>query len=171
MSIDMVQKLVVEIDSVKILERYLILALKTVFSSYKEVAIMWVKHTEDNTSYLPPFLREKNQLPVILIHDYHTSSEKEKTNFVERGGVILSNLHLTDLINWVRLIIGHHRENWEELFIEKTDEEYDAECEECDDDFISHPSADAIIGFRLESRFPSSADVIAISLCYIPFGK
>ena len=83
MSINLVQSLNVEVDSIKLLKQYLELALSTVLNSNEEIAVKVIDHNDDyKRLYYPSVIYGKTDiLPVLLIEGWYKSKDNERKSF------------------------------------------------------------------------------------------
>ncbi|MBU2109529.1 hypothetical protein KKB71_01035 [Patescibacteria group bacterium] len=83
MPIDMVQRLVVEVDSIKLLEEYLRLVMATALNSNEELAVKIVDRKEKNLIlYLPPPLsNQEKHFPIILVGGWYISEEGKENSY------------------------------------------------------------------------------------------
>ena len=87
MSINTVQRLVVEVDSWGLLERYLQLAMITALQSHAEIAVKIVdRDEEDFALHLPASIRNQDKhFPVILVSGWYQHGKKANSHFDDHG--------------------------------------------------------------------------------------
>ena len=86
MPIDMVQRFIVEVDTTKLLKRYLRLAMLTALNSHEELAVKVVDPNDEHLGlYLPSvFMDQDKHFPVIFIGGWYWPEKGEK-NFYFGG--------------------------------------------------------------------------------------
>lgn len=86
MSIDKIQKFVVEVDSVMILEQYLRLAMTTVLKSHEELAVKVVNSNKKHLGLPPALMDQDKHFPVIFIGGWYSPKEGEKNSYFDGYG-------------------------------------------------------------------------------------
>ncbi|MDD5164540.1 MAG: hypothetical protein PHF10_03135 [Patescibacteria group bacterium] len=84
----MVQKLIVEVDSMEPFERYLRLAIKTVLSSQEELAVKVIDRKDKDLSlHLPPVISDQTKhFPVIFIGGWYRPKNGENNSYFNGYG-------------------------------------------------------------------------------------
>ena len=167
MSIDMVQSFVVEVDSLKLLEKYLKLAMTTALIP-EEIAVKVLDRREKYLNlHLPSVFDEDKNFPVIFIGGWYLPEGKDNTYFNGYGpwdifrkkgktrAVKIAIKHIKDLLE-------KNREQWFKEFKEKFGDGHN--------DAFNH--FDGSVGFGFELRacgcFPEQ---LAISIVHMYYGK
>lgn len=170
MPIDKVQKFLVQVDSLKLLEQYLKVAITTVLDSNEELAVKVVNRKEKYLSlHIPPAVSDqKKSFPVIFISGWYLPKNENENSYFNRypswqtfrSGEIFSAIDsTTDCI--VGLLIAHG-ERWGKEFKKKFGDGYNS----------GFNRYDGSIGLGYEIRccdcFP---EWLAISITHMYYGK
>lgn len=167
MSIDMVQYLSVEIDTVGLLEQYLKLAISTALESQQELAVKIVDLKEEYLNpKLPSAVCTYNHFPVILISGWYANGndkgEHSYFNGYKPWKTFKGQFATNYAIDYVKVLLDKNDFVWKHEFIKKFGDGYN-------DDF-NHCDGSVGVGYELKSCacFP---EVLAISLKHIYYGK
>lgn len=164
--INMVQDFSVVVDSISLLEKYLRISIKTVLSSYQEIAVKLIDRSTENYSlYLPSNLYdEKEHFPVILIGGWFKSDEKEHSYFLDyKPWLTFSGEDSIDLaIDKIDELIKRNEAEWKKDFLKTMGNGYNR----------GFNNFDGSIGVGYELKnchcFPEQ---LAISMKHIYYGK
>ncbi len=168
MPIDMVQRFVVEVDSMALLQKYLRLSMQTALQP-EEVAVKVVDRSEKYLDlHLPSVLDENKNFPVIFIGGWYLP-EKGKQNTYFNGYGPWETFHsegkksaVDVAIKHVKTLLEKNGEQWFKEFKKKLGDGYNGG--------FNH--FDGSIGFGFELRacgcFP---EWLAISIVHMYYGK
>jgi hypothetical protein len=163
MGIDLVQKFEVEIDSITLLGKYLILALSSVLDSTEEIAIKVIDHNDNNKSLCYPsaLYGEKNILPILLIEGwYKHEGNKENSYFNGYKPWMLFN----DINSSFDYIISFLNDK------EELTKKFLKDCGDGYNNWFNEHDGSIGTGYKLISNntFPAS---MSLSLVHIYYGK
>jgi hypothetical protein len=167
---NMVQRLIVEVDSTKLLEQYLRVALTTVLNSREELAVKALDRSVEHFSlHLPTTLSDQNKhFPVILIGGWYSPEEGKKNSYFNGYGPWTTfsfdgkKSAVDGSIEQVLGLIKVFGNSWAAEFTKKFGSGYNAGFNEYD--------GSVGIGYELRScgSFP---EVLALSLRHMYYGK
>lgn len=168
MSIDMVQKFVVEVDSVKLLKQYLRLAMATVLTSHEEVTVV-DRSEKHHGLYLPSVLMDETKhFPVILIDGWYLPKEGEKNSYFGgrepwttfRSAVATSSIDCA--IEHIHELLEKQGETWRAQFEKRFGDGHHSG--------FNHFDGDVGLGYELRECgcFPKR---LAISIVHMYYGK
>lgn len=170
MSIDMVQRFVVEVDSLELLEKYLRLAITTALESHEELAVKVVDRDEKYLGlHLPPVLSDqKKHFPIIFIGGWYLPEEGKENSYF--GGYPSwktfrfdgSTSAVDAAIQYIEGLLQEHGKTWGAEFKEKFGDGYD--------DCFNRYDGSVELGYELRSCgcFP---EWLAISIVHMYYGK
>lgn len=169
----MVQKFSIELDSIKLLERYLRLAMTTALDSIEEVGVKIIDRKYEHFQFsLPPVVYDQNKyFPVILIGGWFARKKGEKFCFKTcldrpRDWRVFRSKGKTSAmetaIQYIKKNLKKHGKEWIEQFKEKFGEGY----------YDGFHRSDGTVGFGYELQscccFPEE---LAISIVHMYYGK
>ena len=170
MSIDMVQRFVVEVDSAKLLEQYLRLAMTTALNSQEELAVKVVDRNEKHLGlHLPPVLMEQDKhFPVIFIGGWYSPKEGEKNSYFGGYGPWTTfrfdgtTSAVDAAVQHIKELFEKHGKSWGTQFKQKFGDGYD--------DCFNHFDGSVELGYELRACgcFP---EWLAISIVHMYYGK
>ena len=170
MSIDMVQRFVVEVDSAKLLEQYLRLAMTTALNSQEELAVKVVDRNEKHLGlHLPPVLMEQDKhFPVIFIGGWYSPKEGEKNSYFGGYGPWTTfrfdgtTSAVDAAVQHIKELFENHGKSWGTQFKQKFGDGYD--------DCFNHFDGSVELGYELRACgcFP---EWLAISIVHMYYGK
>ncbi len=174
MSIDMVQRFVVEVDSTKLLEQYLPLAMTTALNSDEELAVKVVDRNEKHLDlHLPSvFMNQSKHFPVVLIGGWYlpkASSGGGEPNSYFNGYGPWTTFRFDGTTSAVDAAVQHikdlfkrYGDTWGTEFRKKFGDGYN--------DCFNHYDGSVGTGYELRACgcFP---EWLAISLIHIYYGK
>ena len=163
MSINLVQDLIVEVDSKEFLKQYLELALPTVLNSIEEIAVKVIDHDDQYKKlYYPSVIYSATDiLPVLLIEGwYKTSERKSFFNGYKPWTLFNDKNALNDSIKFVMTVLS--KSDLKNRFTK-----------DCGDGYnygFNHFDGSIGVGYKLISNktFPNS---LSLSLSHIYYGK
>lgn len=173
MSIDMVQRFVVQVDSLILLEQYLRLAMTTALNSCEEVAVSVVDRKMKYYELGLPsaFVGEcvKKHFPVMLIDGWYATKPGEESRFVNlrfSPKVFLSNPcslssgPVERAIEHVKTLISTHGEEWGRDFRKDHGDGFNT--------FFNEDDGSVGLGFELRScgSFPERLAISVVHICY-----
>jgi len=167
MSINLVQSLNVEVDSIKLLKQYLELALSTVLNSNEEIAVKVIDHYDVyKRLYYPSVIYNKTDiLPVLLIEGWYKSKDNERKSFFNgyKPWKLFNDKNaLKDSIEYIMTVLNENQSDLTDMF-----------SKDCGDGYnygFNNFDGSIGIGYKLISNktFPNS---LSLSLCHIYYGK
>ena len=169
MSIDMVQRFVVEVDSMALLEKYLKLAMNTALDSEEEIAVKVVNRKEEYLDlHLPSVLDEDKNFPVIFIGGWYFPEKGKKNSYFNGYGLweTFNSDGKTSAVNvavkHIKKLLNKNEEQWFTEFKKKFGDGYN--------DCFNHFDGSVDFGFELQSCgcFP---EWLAISIVHMYYGK
>ncbi len=169
MSINEVQRLITEVDSIKLLEQYLRLAITTALDSHDEIAIKVMNREEEHLSlHFPTAMNQDKHFPVILISGWYLPTEGEGRSYFngyESWTTFNSNESANQVDNalqHIKELLEENMETWRVQFNEKFGDGYN--------DCFNHNDGSVDLGFELRTCgcFP---EWLAISIVHIYYGK
>lgn len=164
--INMVQDFSVVVDSVSLLEKYLRLSIKTVLSSYQEIAVKLIDRSTENYSlYLSSNLYDKKEhFPVILIGGWFKPDKEEHSYFLGSKPWITFNDEnsIDSAIEKIDELIKINEAEWKKDFLETMGKGYNTE--------FNNSDGSIGVGYELKDChcFPGQ---LAISMKHIYYGK
>jgi hypothetical protein len=164
MSINLVQKFEVEVDSAKLLKKYLELAISTILDSNEEIAVKTIEHDDKSKIiYCPSVIHgENNMLPILLIGGwYKPENKKENSYFNGYKPWTLFNT-LKKSINHIFTFINNNQDDLKKIFLKECGEGYNT--------WFNRYDGSIGVGYNLMSNntFPNS---LLLSLVHIYYGK
>lgn len=172
MSIDMVQRFIVQLDSRELLDEYLRLALATVLPSCQEVAVKVMDRSVEYYSlHVPSALMDENKhFPVILIGGWYAPDSGKKNSYFNGYGpweLFSDDRKVKNAIDhpslgYVRELLDNNLSSWSGQFTDKFGDGFNGS--------FNHFDGSIGIGYELRScnSFP---EILAISLVHIYYGK
>jgi len=163
MAIDLVQKFDAEVDSLKLLRKYLYLAIETILESNQEITVKFLDN--QNISGLPFSLDDVQNLTLFLIGGWYIDSSVNGSSYVLGGQKFIADSEKTSIdgaLDFIIKTIKNDRNNLYQKFLEKCGSGYDHSFNECD--------GSVKVGYQISSlsAFPA---VLAVSLVHIYYGK
>ena len=164
MVIDMVQELLVEVDSIKLLEQYLRLTITTALDAHEEIAVKIINREEKNLIlHFPSCMSEDKNFPVILIEGWYIPKKAKKPRSYFGGYPKWKIFNTVDTaIEYIKDILEKNIKDWKEQFIKKFGDGYTS--------WFNKYDGSVGVGYGLCScnRFP---EWLAISLIHVYYGK
>lgn len=170
MSINVVQRFVVEVDSVMLLEQYLRLAIATALDSGEELAVKVVDRNEKHLGlHLPSvFMDQDKHFPVIFIGGWYLSKDGQKNSYFGGYGPWTTfcfdgtTSAIDATVQHINKLFEKHGKLWDLQFEQKFGDGYNN----------SFNRFDGSIGLGYELRacgcFP---EWLAISIVHMYYGK
>ena len=169
MGIDIVQKFVVEVDSMQLLEQYMGLGIRTALKQ-EEIAVKVVDRGEEHLNlHLPSALSNQDKhFPVIFIGGWYLPHEGEKNSYFNGYGPWKTfrfdgRLSATDIaIEHIKRLFKDHKKEWMKRFQRKFGNGYN--------NWFNHFDGSVEFGYELRTCgcFP---EWLAISIVHIYYGK
>lgn len=168
MPINMVQRFVVEVSSIELLEQYLLLVITTALNSYEELAVKVVDREEKYFDlYLPSVLTDKDKhFPVILISGWYLLKKEENYYFYgyEPWKVFRFNgtMNIAKTTQYIKKLFKKNEKAWEVQFKQRFGSGYT--------EFFNEFDGSVGLGYELRScgGFP---ECLSISIVHIYYGK
>jgi hypothetical protein len=173
MSIDMVQRFIVEVDSAKLLEQYLRLAMTTVLNSHEELAVKVVDRNEKYLSlHLPSvFMDQDKHFPVVFVGGWYLPKAPKgggKNSYFNGYGPWATfrfdgtTSAVDAAVQHIKQLFKENEKTWIAQFKQKFGDGYN--------DFFNHFDGSIGTGYELRACgcFP---EWLAISLVHMYYGK
>ncbi len=165
----MVQRFVVEVDSINLLEQYLNVALTTVLNSHEELAVKILNHSDNHDLFMRRTYQKKDRcFPVILISGWYSSSDVRKHSYFD-GSEPLKTFRSAETTNtvdstilFIKDLLMVHGKIWDAQFKKVCGDGYSAGFNKFDGSIG--------LGYELRScgRFPEE---LSISIIHMYYGK
>lgn len=163
MSINLVQRFVVEVDSLSLLEKFLMVAVDTIFESKDQIIVNLPGRK--NMEKLPsPVNDPQKNFPIFLIGGWDTKEKIADSRYITGGDRFNKKTpyDIKQYLNYVKNNISTYGSEWRREFIKTIGDGYD--------DSFNHYDGRVVTGYEIRSCgiFP---EVLAVSLTHIYYGK